>query len=451
MKKIALINPGTAAQYAVTEPLNLGFIASYLHAQIPDIEIRIIDQLAGDDVFEKIQNFRPDIVAITGVTPIIYHSYTIADYCRKNGILTILGGVHASILPEEALLHADIVVTGEGEEAIVRIVREKITSGIVTGIPLWDLDTIPPPSRHLMNMNFYTTTRTRFTSSFLNFVSLHGKVAAMLTSRGCPFDCCFCHNSWKDLPYRFHSPERVVDELEDLVKNYHITSVFFIEDNFFVNKPRVRKICELIIERRINITWGANSRVDNIDPEMFKLAKKAGCRQITFGFESGSQRILDLLNKQSTVIQNIEAIKICNTLGIGVNGTVMIGNPTETMEEIMKTKSFIANSRIDRGVGICLTTPYPGTRLWGWCQKHNLVPSTFSWSDFNYQKIPINMSRLSDDELSATYEDLKNTASNQWIGPISISNYVSTASLTQILCTLKNPRRIIRNIKRLRL
>ena len=190
------------------------------------------------------------------------------------------------------------------------------------------------------------------------------------------------------MPFRFHSAERVIAEIEDLKKKYNIGALFFIEDNLFVNKKRLRSICEKITSQNINIPWGANSRVDHIDLDILQVAKEAGCRQITFGFESGSQKVLDILNKKTTVEQNTRAIKLCNQVGIIPQGTIIIGNSNENLEDLKQTKEFIANNEIE-SVGVCIATPFPGTQLWKWAEEQGRIPEKFSWSDFNYHNVPI--------------------------------------------------------------
>jgi len=384
--KVALIAPGKDSRFAVQEPLNLGFIASYLEKN--DIEVRIIDELAGQSVEEKLSEYRPNIVGITATTPLVTDAYRIAKICKKMGILTVMGGVHARVLPEESLQHVDIVVKGEGEIAMLDIVKNGIRSGIVSRPYIQNIDEIPHPARHLMDMNFYLRTKDRLPHTYLYFVPPHTKTAAILTSRGCPYNCIFCHNSWRGIPYRFNSAERVISEIGQLIEVYGIQALFFIEDNLFANKPRLRKICELMKKNGFDIIWGCNARVNNVDLETLTIAKEAGCRQVTFGFESGSQRILDVLNKKTTVEQNKEAIELCKQVGIIPQGTFMIGNPTETKEDIRKTQQFIKEHDIE-SVGICITTPYPGTELWKWCEEHNLIPESFSWSDFTYDRVPI--------------------------------------------------------------
>lgn len=387
--KVALINPGkNHPRFLITEPLNLGFIAGYLIKN--GIEVKIIDELAGDNVEKEIEEYKPDIVGITGTTPVITNGYRIADFCRKKGIRTVIGGVHASTLPEEALKHADIVVVGEGEQAILDIIRENIKSGIVKRPFIKNLDEIPMPARDLINMNFYLTCKKREPFIYIyNFAPLNAKTATIFASRGCTFDCIFCHNNWRDTPYRFNSPERTVSEIEFLVERYGVECVFFTDDDLFSPKKRLQGLCYLLKERNINIKWGCNARVDSIDKETILIAKEVGLSSINFGFESGSQKILNIMRKRTTVEQNREAVKLCKQIGgILIGGYFMIGNPDETKKDIYLTRKFIKENPID-SVTTLITTAYPGTELWKYCKDKNLIIDSFDWNKFNYEEVPI--------------------------------------------------------------
>lgn len=437
MKKVALINPGKNNRYAITEPLNLGFIASYLEKN--NIEVVIIDELAGQNVRSEIEKFVPDIVGVTATTPFITDAYRVTDLCRKMGILTVLGGVHASVLPEEALKHADIVVKGEGEAAMLDIVKGNIKSGIVSRPYIKDIDDIPLPARHLMQMDFYLQARDRLPNAyFFQFIPPHTKTASIFTSRGCPYSCTFCHNSWRGVPWRFNSPKRVVLEIEQLIKEYGAEALFFIEDNFFANRLRVKEICNLLEEKGIKIIWAANSRVDNIDLEILQIAKEAGCREIVFGFESGSQRILNVLNKKTTVEQNKRAIELCNEAGLIPAGSVMIGSPTETVEEVRATQEFLKEANV-KNVGVSITTPFPGTELWNWCEKRKLISPSLKWSDFNFAKTVIPACEtISPEELKKLFEETVDIVSGKT--PVTLSSFLAQS--------FKNPKSIIKKAVR---
>lgn len=411
MPRVALINPGTDERFAVQEPLNLGYIASYLEKN--GIEVLIIDQLAGQDVEKELDAYAPDMVGLTAATPLAPDAYRIAKMCKERKILTVMGGVHASVLPEEVLQHVDVVVKGEGEQAMLDVVEMGIKSGVVSRPYIKNIDEIPPPSRHLMEMNFYMRTKDRLPYTYLYFVPPHTKTAAILTSRGCPYSCIFCHNTWRGIPFRFNSAERVLSEIKGLIRDYDIEAIFFIEDNLFANRSRLQKICELIKENHIDIMWGGNARVDNVDLETLKLVKETGCRQITFGFESGSQRILDVLNKKATADQARDAIRLCKQVGLLVNGTFMVGNPTETIEDIRATQRFIEENDID-SVGICITTPFPGTKLWTWCEEKGLIPESLDWTDFTYDKMPIlACDTISPEKMKELYEETADIAAQK--------------------------------------
>lgn len=417
MKRVVLINPGQPGgdpRFSVTEPLNLGDMASYLEKH--GVDVRIVDELAGDNVEAEVTELRPDVAGITATTPLAPRAYEIADMCRGMGILTVLGGVHPSVMSEEALEHADIVVKGEGERALLDIVRGEVDSNVMSRPYIKDLDSIGPPARHLMHMDFYVRTKDRVERSFLHFVSPGMKAATILTSRGCPHACTFCHNTWRGMPCRFRSPASVVAEIAELRDKYHVQAVFFIEDNLFMNKARLREICDRLKHSGMDIIWGGNARADGVDAEILATARDAGCRQVTFGFESGSQRILDILCKGTTVEQNAQAARLCKEVGILSNATFIIGVPTETIEDIRATQEFIRSTPIDRP-GVCLCTPFPGTELWRQCKEQGLVPDGLSWEDFTFDKVPVPMCRdVSPEELVALFYETDELIHGRAIG-----------------------------------
>jgi anaerobic magnesium-protoporphyrin IX monomethyl ester cyclase len=454
MPKVALINPGGNNRYAITEPLNLGFIASFLEKA--GVEVKIIDELAGQNTEKEIKAWRPDIVGVTATTPFVADAYRVLDMCRGMGILAVMGGVHASLLPEEALKHADIIVKGEGEVAMLDIVRDNIKSGIISRPYINSIDQVPLPARHLMQMDFYLNTRDRLPDAyFFHFIPPHTKTASIFTSRGCPYSCTFCHNTWRDAPWRFNSPERVVLEIEQLVKTYDAKALFFIEDNFFVSKTRVQKICNLIKEKGIDIIWAANSRVNNIDLEILKTAKDAGCREVIFGFESGSQRILNVLNKKTTVEQNRKAVELCNKAGLIPAGSVMIGNPTETIQDVRATQQFLRE--IDtKSIGVSITTPFPGTELWNLCKERKLIPDSLEWSDFTFDRVVIPVCQtIPAKEIEKLFAETMDIVSEK--SSFNLSKFIiqelkhPKGAVARMFHAIKNPSRALKYIKRIKL
>ena len=404
--KVCLVNPGVD-KYNDTPPINLAILAAYIETK--GHEVIIIDKLAGDNFEKKLLDFQPDVAGITGTTPVITDAYRCADFCRHLGVYTVLGGVHSSILPEESLRHADAVVVGEGEVAFIELIESR-AKGIFQSKPIMDLDLIPPPAWRLLNMEFYTTVLSRVPMNFMAFADRHAIMGNLLTSRGCPWNCTFCHNSYRTIVPRYNSAERVIQEIELLIHDYNITGLFFVEDNFFSNHARIKKICKLMKEKKIDIPWGANSRVDCINEEVLKQVAGCNCKQVTFGWESGSQRILNVLNKRTTVEMNRKSIQLCNQAGIKASGTFMIGNPTEKEEDIKMTQKFIAENDILGPIGICITTPYPGTKLWEWCIKYKRIPETFRWEDFDFHHVPIRMCDIKPSKFMQLYNQTVNIA-----------------------------------------
>lgn len=418
--RVALVNPGID-KYNDSPPLNLGFMAAYLEQH--NHRVKIIDKLAGDDFFAEIDIFQPDLVGITGTTPVITDAYRVADECRDRGIKTVIGGIHASVMAEEAKKHADAVVIGEGEVILKEIIDKDLT-GIIKGKPILKLDELPRPSYHLINMDFYLTVRQRVEISYLSFAPKQSRVASILTSRGCPYNCTFCYNSFQTLPFRFNSAERVIEEIKHLIDEFGVNAIFFIEDNFFCNRPRVKKICNMIIDEELDIIWGANSRVDNINKEILALAKRAGCGQVTFGWESGSQKMLDTYKKRTTVAQNVKSVELCKEVGVWSNGTLMIGGPKETEKDIRLTQKFIQENPITGGIGVCITTPYPGTELWKWCLAEKRIPEDFKWDHFDYHHVPIKMHNMKDEKFLELAVETRRMAIDKFMEQLKSQTYM---------------------------
>jgi radical SAM superfamily enzyme YgiQ (UPF0313 family) len=179
------------------------------------------------------------------------------------------------------------------------------------------------------------------------------------------------------------SPEVVVGEVERLIRDYGIRYLWFQDDDFFQNKARTIKICEMLLERNLRIQWATSARADSVNDEVLGLASRAGCKRIAFGFESGSQRIIDILDKHTKVETNLKAVALCNKHKIGVFGLFMVGNPTETMEDIRATWDFIKKIDLD-SVAINITTPFPGTILWKMCQEAGYIGRDIDYGNFYF-------------------------------------------------------------------
>lgn len=380
--RVALVVPKSKIRFNdACAPLNLGYIASYLRKHMPNVEIKIVDGMAGDNPTRELFKFQPDIVGITATTPQAPEAYRLADSIRRNrpDILVVIGGVHASALPHEALEHAHIIVVGEGEEVFRKIVAGELPNStkahfIYQGKPLENIDDIPSPAFDLLKMREYL-------KHGPPFPRLKHPIMSMVTSRGCPFKCPFCHNSFRRYKPSYFSAKRIADEIEYFISEYGIKSVFFNDDEFFVNVKRLKKLAVEFKQRGINkrIKWGCQARVNSINPFVLELAKRMGCVCISPGFESASQRVLDYLKCGTTKVEDAEkAIRLCNEYGIVVGGSFIFGTPTETLEEMKQTFRWFEHNPL-KFIGINTIIPYPGTLIWKYAKHNGLLPENVDY------------------------------------------------------------------------
>lgn len=360
-------------------PFVLGYLASWvMHNE--RVEVKISDEAGGDNVLEDIKKFKPDMVGITVMTDFAPKAFEIAKFSRSRGILTVIGGKHATVLPQEVADHADIVVRGPGELALSEIIHGR-SDKIIQGQPVDHLDHIPPIPWELFNMNLYLKNY-RTTHPFAS-VFWPRKLGFILSSRGCPYRCIFCYNNSEDTKPQFMTPGRLFNDIMDLKNRYGIESLCFVDDNLFSNKKNLFELCDLMIANKANISWMCGATVNYITQEALEKVRGAGCVQISFGFESGSPRVLELLKKgMFTVEDNLRAIKLCKQAGVRVFGSFIIGTITETEKEVQETIAFIRENSMD-SVNLQIAKPYPGTELWERCVEAKLIPKRFAWDQYD--------------------------------------------------------------------
>jgi anaerobic magnesium-protoporphyrin IX monomethyl ester cyclase len=359
--KVLLINPNISSDspWAMKEPIppmGLMYIAAVLEESGNKVKIidALLEKLDQIDLSRRIINFNPDIVGITTDSANFLESLKVAKLAKNSlNAVVVMGGPHVTVMPDEVIQYpeVDIAVIGEGEYTMLDIVQRLDKGKSLKGCKgTWikengkviqnslreriDLDELPFPARHLIPMEKYTRTYT------------HGGLAKpvdhMNTSRGCPYDCSFCSSRiiWGQ-KYKARSPKSIVDEIEYLTKEYGTRGIYFREDNFTLDRKRIIDICREIQRRGIKISWECSSRADLVDESLLKEMYRAGCRAIWYGIESGSTRTLDILNKQITIEQSREAVKLTRETGIKVGGSFIIGVPGETIEDIKLTLDLI--------------------------------------------------------------------------------------------------------------
>ncbi|MBU0503953.1 MAG: B12-binding domain-containing radical SAM protein [Candidatus Omnitrophica bacterium] len=328
---------------------------------------------------ERINRFSPDILAITATTFSINQAHELSVLAKKNnrGLIVLIGGHHLSALPKETLEKFpgfDIGVIGEGELTLVqlleRLEQNKDTSdtkGIVfrknnnTVInppqELIDrLDGLPLPAWDLLE-GFPKAYYPPF------FRSKGLPAASIVTSRGCPSSCIFCSKAVFGNRVRFFSPEYVFSMIRLLHDSYGVNDILIEDDTFTIDKQRVSDICELILNSGLKINWSCLARADNIDGSVLTRMKKAGCWQISFGIESGSQDILNSSQKGINLDVIDRAIRISKKSGILTKGFFILGFPNDTGRTIKETIRFAKKSALD-DISVNFMTPFPGTELY---------------------------------------------------------------------------------------
>ncbi|MFH0921491.1 MAG: radical SAM protein [Fibrobacterota bacterium] len=365
--KIALINPDNGK---AIKKENLGLLSLATHLKTHGLDVRLIDEVAGDKTPQVLHAFSPDVVGISFMTMFAKRAAEITRHVRENHprAKIIFGGAHPTACPEESAALADTIITGEAESSLLEhLQKDHWTEKIIQGRYEQDLDALPIPDRGLINAEYYLAQRMGIAGIPLRSLSLS-------TSRGCPYRCIFCQNSKRTVPVRVHSISRVLQEIHLLTGTYQAESLAFVDENFAFNRNRLAELCRGIIREKIRIKWECQTSANLVDEEILSLAKQSGAVQIAFGFESGSQRILNTLGKKSTVEQNRRAIALVKKAGLKVRGCFMVGNPTETLADIRLTQAFIQGNDIDY-TGVFMATPYPGTELWDYCVNNNLIDS----------------------------------------------------------------------------
>jgi len=382
--KVCLINP-LPTRFPVIdicEPLSLISLGTYLHNA--GVQVKIVDESIGEDAILEVQAFEPNLVGFTATTYAYPRAVVLANQVKQKGYRTVIGGVHASALPGLAYQDGfDMVVVGEGEKMLLEIVEKEYRKGIFK--PSSDMilkeEEIPFLDKTLINLDIYS----RF---FKNSVLRGGVLGThLLGMRGCPYTCIFCYNSGRQYPVRILNATRIFAEVEEIIKISSIRHIDFQDDDFFICKKRIKEFCQLEIKKKLGFTWSCAARSSSVDEETIGLAAASGCRRIGFGFESGSQRILDRMEKSLSVEQNMAAARLCHKYKIEIHAYITVGNPGEQEEDLRLTREFIkkAYPGFASPTRLC---PYPGTALWKWCQDEGYI-NNIEFKNLSYRHADI--------------------------------------------------------------
>jgi radical SAM superfamily enzyme YgiQ (UPF0313 family) len=366
------------------------------------IEVQLIDpEIEGYDansLANKIKQYQPDIIGISCMTSNLLVAYEIAKLIKfvNPDIFIILGGPHVSALPFRTLKecqYIDAICIGEGEYTILELAKKnplkrvrglafRKNSRLVMTPPrplIENLDVLPFPDFDSVPLKKYKPHTHKMKKHL---------ATSILTSRGCPFSCYFCASHVINKRcYRYHSVSRVLDILSELVAR-GFTYFRILDDEFLLNKKRVKQICDKIIENRLKIIWDCNARVDNVNSEILKKMRLAGCQLITYGCESGNQRVLKMIRKGITVNQIRLATKAAWKFGIEVTLSWMLGHPWDDVNTINDTIKLAKSlDKFTTQHYFNFAIPLPGTLFWEIAKKTGRLST--NWNFYMFQNRPV--------------------------------------------------------------
>ena len=376
-------------------------------------EVKIVDAHAEgmtiSNILCEIEDFEPNVVGLTAMTVMISASAKIAEKVKKHSprIITILGGVHVTAEPGETLKRYpqfDYSIIGEGEIAFTEFLealsRQRPVNNILSLV--WkegkninvnqrraffkSLDEFPAPAFDLVPNLFNHYRLSVFgTKSF--------RSVGLVTSRGCSGKCTFCDLGVVGRGFRYHSAFYLINLMKDLYSNYRVSDFLFYDDLFVGSRPRLKEICETIINEKLPFTWSCCARADFLHPDMMALMKKAGCWMIEVGIESGCQRIIDSMRKNVSKERIRECVNSIAEAGIVSKGNFIFGNPGETHDSIMESIDFACGLKLNYFQHTFLV-PLPGSELYETAGKYgNFDPSWDRMNTFSINFIPYGFTR----------------------------------------------------------
>jgi len=353
-QKIVLVEPAAefnAYQFVRIPLIGLLYIATTLKRAGHDVTV--LSEVTKPVLSRKTGKLAPellsaDVVGVSTMTPTAHRAYEIAHAVKEANPKTkvMLGGIHCSLLPDEAAQHADVVLTGEGENAVLDAVLPDFEGQIVKGGLIEDLDTLPFPDYGLE----------RGLRKSL-------KYATISSSRGCPFDCSFCCvTKVYGRRVRFRSVESAAEEIELRYKQGY-RNLFFGDDNFAANRDWTKALLTEMLRRKVKISWVAESRIEVAkDPELLDLISATNCRELFIGFEAVTQDSLDKYNKHLKVEEIVESVRRLNEHKISIAGMFIIGADSDNARTIKETLRFCKSNRL-RYAQFSILAPFPGTRV----------------------------------------------------------------------------------------
>lgn len=386
-----------------TQPLGLAYIASAIRDK--GFHVEILDGyslgLSGQALTRKIKESQPDVVGVSSLTPQWPDVEKLTDIVKaqNHGIVTVVGGPHVTALPKESASHqsVDIAVVGEGEDTMTDICEAAAggsgfsgVSGVVLGFN-GEIERTPPRARNM------TLDQVLFPAhDLLPEPALYnpfpvwgagGNFSCMISGRGCPYDCSFCDvTEQQGKRYRLRSAGNIVDELVWLYDEFGVRTFSFRDPSVVCKRSRLMEMCELIIERGLDMGWTCSSRANEVDLEMLKAMKAAGCRVVQYGIEVGNAELLKEIKKLSKE-KVIQAVSDTRKAGLSAHGYFLFGFIEETEETMRETIEFSKQLDLD-SAGFAVMVPFPGTQEFEKYRQEGLL-LTEDWREYDVMGKPV--------------------------------------------------------------
>ena len=407
--KILLINPSWntvggiwKGVHSVFPPIGLLSIAAVLEKA--GHEVKVFDVNVEEQKLVDLIDYQPDIVGITITTATANSGYETAKQCKFEMwplCKIIIGGCHASVEPAEVLKHCDVVIVGEGEGIINEVIGMNL-NGIVRGFPVMNVDSLPMPAYHLVDLKKYHPA----TGGYKQLPAM-----LLITSRGCPGNgkthCCYCYQPFGNL-IRQKSPENIMNEVKWLVEQGGIRELSFYDDNFTTIKPNLMKFCKLLEDyqkdKKIKLTWSCFARIDWLDLDKIKAMKASGCHTVLFGVESGNTHIReDVCHKKLDVEKAFVINKLLKKHGIETRASFIFGFPEDTVATMNETIQTAIN--LDPDVAsFNILCPNPGTEVYDLGVKNGWLKPGM-WDSFDLATVVLKIPTATEEEILRAYKD----------------------------------------------
>lgn len=452
--RVTLVNAQVLDGNNVVPPLGLLYVAAVLEKAGHKVQVFDADPEFQDSMLKEIRDFNPELIGLSFLTVAYERAFNLCKTLKKElpDVMYCAGGVHTTVKPQDTLkeLDLDFIVVGEGEltmEDICNRLDKKESIKDAAGIMyrengevvenerrelIQDLDSIPFPARHLIDMTPYLKP-----PGIIRGYAEKNQTT-IVTSRGCPFKCIYCgsHNIFGRRTRR-RSVKNVVDEIEHLHKEYNMKGVYYCDDTFTLSAKWVKEYCKDLNSRDFKIKWACQSRVDQTDRELMTTMKNSGLVQLDFGVESGSEKILKVLGKGGAgdrTSQIKQSFKLCKELGIRTLATFIIGNPEETRADIEESFQVAKDIQADY-TAFYFLTPYPGTEIYnmaiekGWLDPN--IPFSEIWAH-RQPELPLMAITFGKEEL----RDIRKKLQNHFFRKNYLSGATGNISFYSILSTI---------------